>query len=147
MESIQASLNRMGNSLLCPTAFIIKGDTVLFGYRNYPPEKWKPCWTIPGGRCDAGESVEQALLREIAEEVGISDITFDAYLGDIPGARPGDIVPIFICSTRSEPQLMEPDKFREWKWFKISDFIKGEPTDFINETGRKTVAKYVNERP
>lgn len=37
------------------------------GMRNHPGQ-----WAIPGGRLDGGESVEQAALRELAEEVGVS---------------------------------------------------------------------------
>lgn len=37
-------------------------------------------WAMPGGRIDAGESPEQAALRELAEEVGLH-LSNDALLG------------------------------------------------------------------
>jgi 8-oxo-dGTP diphosphatase len=39
---------------------------VLIGRRNPPPG-----WAIPGGFVDVGETVEQAALRELAEETGL----------------------------------------------------------------------------
>ncbi len=39
-------------------------------------------WALPGGRCDAGETVAQAALREIEEEVGLS-LSSDAVLGTL----------------------------------------------------------------
>lgn len=47
------------------------GDTLLItrrarGLRNHPGQ-----WALPGGRRDAGESVEDAALRELAEETGL----------------------------------------------------------------------------
>ncbi len=39
-------------------------------------------WALPGGRCDAGETVTQAALREIEEEVGVT-LHGDAVLGTL----------------------------------------------------------------
>jgi len=39
-------------------------------------------WALPGGRCDAGETVAEAALREIEEEVGLA-LPSDAVLGTL----------------------------------------------------------------
>jgi 8-oxo-dGTP diphosphatase len=45
-------------------------------------------WSLPGGRIEAGESDEQAVVREIREETGLS-VTVGALLGAVerPGLR------------------------------------------------------------
>lgn len=50
-------------------AIIWKQDRFLLIRRGTPPRKGG--WSIPGGRQEAGETVQEAVCREIREETGI----------------------------------------------------------------------------
>ncbi len=114
-------LNQLGTPTTCPVIMFIRNDSIMIGLRNYKKDSGEvtSVWTSPGGRCDAGESIEEALRREIAEEVGIHDITITHFLGSVDGAYPGDQVYVYLGITDQEPVLMEPEKFSEWAWCPI----------------------------
>ncbi|MBP5333912.1 MAG: (deoxy)nucleoside triphosphate pyrophosphohydrolase [Bacteroidales bacterium] len=58
-------------------AIIRQGDKVFATQRGYGP--WKDWWEFPGGKTEPGESPEEALVREIREELS-TDISVDRFL-------------------------------------------------------------------
>lgn len=54
-----------------PTVGVVclKGDRVLLIKRGTPPRLGQ--WSLPGGRIEWGEAVDQAALRELKEETGV----------------------------------------------------------------------------
>ena len=58
-------------------AIIRKGDKIFATQRGYGD--WKDWWEFPGGKMEAGETPEQALAREIREELDAA-ISIDKFL-------------------------------------------------------------------
>lgn len=56
-------------------------------------------WYLPGGGVKKGESIDAALIRELAEEVGITDATIERVLGVYHSCREGkdDHIVIFVA--------------------------------------------------
>ena len=58
---------------LVAAALILRGGEVLICQRR-PDQPMALQWEFPGGKIEAGESAEQALVRELDEELGIRAI-------------------------------------------------------------------------
>lgn len=58
-------------------AIIRRGDKIFATQRGYGD--WKDWWEFPGGKMEPGETPEQALLREIREELD-TEIRIDTFL-------------------------------------------------------------------
>ena len=61
-------------------AVIRKGDRILATQRGYG--EFKDGWEFPGGKIEQGEQPEEALKREIQEELQ-AVIEIDDYLGSV----------------------------------------------------------------
>lgn len=130
MNELKNILSKKGNPKICPMALIFKDGKLLIGLRHYVFDGKKlPTWTIPGGRCNKGETIETTLRRELAEEIGLKNFKITEFVAQVAGAREGDLVYMFKLETEEEPKLLEPEKFSEWQWTTLSEI----PSNFINQ--------------
>ena len=56
--------------ILSVGAVVFRGDEVLLIRRGRPP--FVGHWSIPGGKVEHGEAMRDAVLREVAEETGVT---------------------------------------------------------------------------
>lgn len=105
--------------------FITMGDKVLLMKRagtGFNDDKW----SIPAGRLEEGESITEAAIREVKEEVGLLvdksnlGIPLIMHHKDMRGER----IYVFFRANKwsGEVKNMEPDKCGEVKWFDRGNF-------------------------
>jgi 8-oxo-dGTP diphosphatase len=60
----------------CVGAILVKADTLLLGRRAPHRKSYPNFWDIIGGHVEVGETLEQTLVREAEEEIGVTPVDF-----------------------------------------------------------------------
>jgi 8-oxo-dGTP diphosphatase len=100
---------------------IERSDKILLGYRI--ASHGKDCWIMPGGHLEFGESFALCARRETKEETGLDVEPYEVYSvsNDVLYGKHYVTIGIKARYLGGEAQVMEPDKYREWKWFPLDD--------------------------
>ena len=110
---------------------IIRDSKVLLGHRHPDPEKassslhGEGTWTMPGGKLDFHEELEDAACREVEEETGFKIDKAKLRIINVGN----EIVPDnhFVTigylyeNPEGEAEVKEPDEITEWKWFSLDE--------------------------
>jgi 8-oxo-dGTP diphosphatase len=115
-------------------AILERDGNVLIGRRQ--PEQSHPLkWEFPGGKVEPGETPEQALARELEEELairGASGIEIARYQYQYAGKDPIELIFFRVQAYTGEPQNKI---FHEMRWESPAqlgafDFVEGD-RDFL----------------
>jgi mutator protein MutT len=106
-------------------AILLRDDRVLLGRRAPERHSYPDCWDVLGGHLEPGETPEQALVREVQEEVGVIPTrhrALDILVEPDPGRHGEARYHIFVVTgwTGGEP-VMLGDEHSEIRWFPIAD--------------------------
>lgn len=105
-----------------------KRGRFLLGLRAPWKKTWPDHWDVIGGQVEAGETVEEAMIREVREETGVTPRSF-RWLAGLPERRPdlngaglhhlylvtswADGEPRNVCNEHSELRWFLPEELAD----------------------------------
>jgi 8-oxo-dGTP diphosphatase len=101
-------------------ALIVRGGEVLIGQRR-PEQPMALQWEFPGGKIEAGESPEQALARELDEELGIQAVIGPRVTHIRHNYRHGGAVDLLFFAVHEFSGEVQNRIYNEVRWTRLED--------------------------
>ena len=118
---------------------VTRGDEVLLARNKFFPENW---YSTLAGFIEAGETAEEALRREVMEEVNVS-VKNITYFGSQPWPFPSQLMLGYFCEYESGEIKIEEAELEDAKWFKIDDLPNVPPKLSISG---QLISSYLEDR-
>jgi mutator protein MutT len=105
-------------------AVMLHRHRVLLAKRSIGRRSYPGLWSFPGGHVEPGESLEQALHRELGEEIGIVPTNYHA-LAPLPDPLSANIAyhPFAVTAWQGEPRILDQEH-SELAWFDLDIAIR-----------------------
>ena len=117
---------RKGRRLLLVAAVaLIDGEGRVLRAQRPPGKPLAGLWEFPGGKVEAGETPEAALIRELGEELGIE--TWDSCLAPLTFASHAYadfhlLMPLFAC--RRWQGIVQPREGQALAWVRAAELSR-----------------------
>ena len=123
MEELQpqSNLRPSGPALRFVAAgLIVRDGEVLIGQRR-PDQPMALLWEFPGGKIEAGETPEEALARELDEELGIRAVIGPRITHVRHNYRHGGAVDLTFFAVHEFAGEIESRIYHQVRWVKLED--------------------------
>lgn len=116
------------NTIEVVAAVIRKDDKIFTTQRGYG--EWKDWWEFPGGKMEPGETQEEALKREIREELS-TDISVDEFLCTVEYDYPKFhlVMHCYMCSLLTDSLHLNEHEAAKWLGREELPSVKWLPAD------------------
>jgi 8-oxo-dGTP diphosphatase len=96
--------------------------------RNFPNQ-----WEFPGGKLDPGESIDQAVCREVREESGLS-ITADSLAGTVEfGVKDLRVIMLVFHATSPSDRVTISHEHQAYRWVPLAQALTMDLTQQVRE--------------
>ena len=127
LSELQTKAESEGKQCLVGAVIINEQGQAFVQKRSLTRRLWPGCWDLAGGHVEPGETLEEALLREIREETGWELARIIAIIDLFDGEIEGGDEKIYevdflveIVGDLEHPQL-EWSKNSEFRWIGLSE--------------------------
>ena len=118
---------------------LIHKQKVLLIKRAYAP--YQHLWTLPGGRIEPGETIEQCAAREIKEELGLSIGDIRPVLVQALGTDGKFMLAVFATEA-FEGEIAPSDEIADHCWVNPADLEAFSTTDRLDDVLAKAFALF-----
>ncbi len=99
---------------------LLRQGEVLLARRSPTRKAYAGRWSFPGGHVETGENLEQALHRELDEEVGIAPVNYRCVAQMVDPSSSDTVYHMFaITEWTGQPSICDREH-TELRWFTLS---------------------------
>lgn len=116
-------MRKSTNPILVVAAVIEKAhqaDDRILIVRRGPFQSGSGFWEFPGGKVEDGETAEQALIREIQEELGVA-ITVKDFVGELDFSYPTKTIRLRVYKAVTDLVGFRLTEHDDFKWMKPAE--------------------------
>ena len=101
-------------------ALLIRDGQILLAKRSKGLSESPDCWSIPGGGVVYGESVQEALIREIKEELNLDLIDYKLWNVYSAMSDSYQIIALYFVGSAVGDIILQEKEISEAMWFDIN---------------------------
>jgi 8-oxo-dGTP diphosphatase len=117
---------------------LIHGDEVLLIRRAFAP--FRGLWTLPGGRREPGETIEDCATREVHEELGLRIFELRPVMTMAIGEAQRRFQLAVFATTRFEGAITPSNEIADYRWLAPIDLHRLSTTPDLDKVLRQAFA-------